>query len=136
MKSKSVYSTTSFTPAVISGQIKGLKNILYFQFMVRLHKCSAQERAVGGRDESEGSTHTLHRYPGTTPGQVCSPWLPLPAPGTNCWVAPAWQDLTHRPGAAWVAQAGAQRTKSGKLWFPKQAAKTASSLTARKSNEL
>lgn len=53
MESKSIYSTTSFTPVMKSGQIKGLKNILYFQFVVRLYKCSTLRE----RENSEGE-HT------------------------------------------------------------------------------
>lgn len=128
-----------------SGQIKGLKNILYFQFMVRLHKYSTQQRTPGEREKSGGAhtqNNTLHtgiplkefharsQQPPGSPGCHC-----LPEGLTAGWVRPGRISPTILV-AAWVAQAGAQRTKSGKLWFSKQGAKTASSLTARKSNEL
>lgn len=103
MKSKSIYSTTSFSPATESGQIKGLKNILYFQFMVRLHKYSTQQRTLGEREKS-GRAHTecsvTHGYPTERiPCKIsAATWLsrmPLSARGINCWIGSAWQDQTQ-----------------------------------------
>lgn len=89
-----------------SGQIKGLKNILYFQFMVRLHKYSTQQRTPGERDKSGGAhteRHVAHGYPTERiPCEIsAATWLsrmPLSARGINCWMGSARQDQPHHPG--------------------------------------